>query len=615
MRLDQEIKNQSSSIWFLLIGCVFVTLYVDTKSDDPFNTPKLVSLLIVSAWLLGHIIFSKKQQMKDETTYKRIFKLATLFLLALLISTIFTDNRYVGFFGETQRRNGFLQYFSMIIILLFTSKMMNFNYARRVLKTGIIGGLLVSTYGVMQLTDNDFYAWNNPYNSMISTVGNPNFASALLAILTMISFTSLFIKEISTLFKVFALVMISFSLFAIAWSQSRQGFVALFFGLIFYLLAFCYFYSRKIFIYTSLISLFAAILTILGMLQKGPLSWLLYKDSISVRGYYWRTGLEMLRDNPWVGIGVDRYGAFFKEYREPSYPLRYGYNINSSNAHNTFIQFFATSGILVGILYIAITLYILFIGIKALKFISGSNRKIMIGILSTWVVFQAQSFISIDNIGVSIWGWLIGGCILGLASEAFMKKNQRVSFDKNNSTTKMVNFNFSQILTSTFIMIPTIVICTQLTKMEHESSIIRSLANPSLTQNRQIVFDYSNKLFSNSLADPYYKFKSALHAYDMGYKVESTAFINKLLEKDPRNLFYMLGLIEIKKNINDVNGQIELREQITKYDPWNAENLLELLLLHKENGNMDLALDLKVKIESMAPNSEISRKASKELAN
>jgi hypothetical protein len=77
----------------------------------------------------------------------------------------------------------------------------------------------------------------------------------------------------------------------------------------------------------------------------------------------------------------------------------------------------------------------------------------------------------------------------------------------------------------------------------------------------------------------------------------------------------MLGLIEIKKNINDVNGQIELREQITKYDPWNAENLLELLLLHKENGNMDLALDLKVKIESMAPNSEISRKASKELAN
>ena len=95
------------------------------------------------------------------------------------------------------------------------------------------------------------------------------------------------------------------------------------------------------------------------MLQIGPLAQYLYKDSVSVRGFYWRAGMKMFWENPLFGVGLDRYGAYFKEFREVNYPLRYGYEITSSNAHNTLIQIFATGGVMVGISYLCVLILIL----------------------------------------------------------------------------------------------------------------------------------------------------------------------------------------------------------------------------------------------------------------
>jgi O-antigen ligase len=158
----------------------------------------------------------------------------------------------------------------------------------------------------------------------------------------------------------------------------------------------------------------SAVFALLGMLQKGPLTSLLYKDSVSVRGYYWRAGIEMFKDSPLTGIGVDRYGTYFKEFREVGYPLKYGYEITSSNAHNTFIQLFATAGVFVGIFYLMLMALIFYSGVSLIKQINLEDKKIVLGLLSTWIGFQAQSLISIDNIGISIWGWLLGGSILAL---------------------------------------------------------------------------------------------------------------------------------------------------------------------------------------------------------
>ena len=106
----------------------------------------------------------------------------------------------------------------------------------------------------------------------------------------------------------------------------------------------------------------------------------------------------MLMDKPFTGVGVDRYGAYFKQFREAGYSLKYGFDIGSSNAHNTFIQMFATGGVFVGLTYLLILVYVLRMGIRAAKHSTGDQQKVVIGLLSAWIGFQAQSLISIDNI-------------------------------------------------------------------------------------------------------------------------------------------------------------------------------------------------------------------------
>jgi O-antigen ligase len=115
----------------------------------------------------------------------------------------------------------------------------------------------------------------------------------------------------------------------------------------------------------GLVSLLLALgftsVVVLGMLQVGPLEKYLYKDSVTLRGYYWNAGINMLRENLFSGVGIDRYGANFKLYRDPSFSLRQGYELNSTNAHNVFIQYFATGGLFLGIIYLVLILLMYFI--------------------------------------------------------------------------------------------------------------------------------------------------------------------------------------------------------------------------------------------------------------
>jgi hypothetical protein len=110
-RIDQ------TPLKWILTSLVFVTLYFQTNLADPFNSPKLWLLVLASAWLSGYVIPYRKIIL-SAPQIRRLSQILFLFILFLFISTLLTDFKYVAFLGETQRRNGFLQYFSLSIVLL-----------------------------------------------------------------------------------------------------------------------------------------------------------------------------------------------------------------------------------------------------------------------------------------------------------------------------------------------------------------------------------------------------------------------------------------------------------------------------------------------------------------
>lgn len=607
--------SKSNSVWFLILGVAGVTVYVDTNAADPFNTPKLILSLIVSGWLVGHLLDSYRNNPMIFRSQNFLNLFSILFFLGtMLTSTLLTDVRITGLIGETQRRNGFLQYAALSIIFLYAARIIDLNYSMRIFKVAILTGVILSAYGLMQVFGNDFIKWDNPYSSMISTVGNPNFASAILAILASLSLFGLFIERIPTLYKVISLLVILMSLLAIIRSESRQGLLIIFFSCTFYITLFFLAKSRKTGLLALPFALFLTLLAILGMLQKGPLANLLYKDSVSVRGYYWRAGIEMWQANPLTGIGIDRYGAFFKEFREATYPLRYGFDLNSTNAHNVVIQLFSTGGIFVGLSYLFLMAVILTSGVRLVMRSTGDDLKVSLSVLSAWIGFQAQSLISIDNIGVSVWGWLLGGAVLGLAQNTSSKNDQGSGIVNNSSNKKLVKINLFQPALSFITLIPIVILTLSLSRVESNVLVVKSLANPAISENRNRVFDYASKVLTNPLADPSYKLQVSLVMADMGYKQEAFIQIKNLSSGDPRNLDFLRALIFFESENQNVENLIALRNSVSKYDPWNAQNYLELCRLYKFSGDLVKAKEVQEKIISFAPNSDQAKDAIKELA-
>ena len=151
------------------------------------------------------------------------------------------------------------------------------------------------------------------------------------------------------------------------------------------------------------------------MLNVGPLSHYFYKASVRDRGYYWQAAWHMFTAHPWFGVGLDRYAGFFQTYQSPQYQLIYGASQTVNNAHNIFLELLSTGGFFVGLAYFTLIALVFWRAFVALKIYSDSQQMLVTGIIAGWTIFVAQSVISVDNLCVSIWGWVLAGAVIGLS--------------------------------------------------------------------------------------------------------------------------------------------------------------------------------------------------------
>jgi O-antigen ligase len=601
-------KETRQGVSVLLNGLAIITLYFSTTLEDPFNTPKMILLLLLSAWVFGHLINSYKQFGFNIKAEEKMLNIIIIVIIGFMfISSYLANMPVIAFFGDIQRRNGFLTYACLIVLLLFTYRATTEQVVTRFFKTAILVGLIMSFYGMLQTSGNDFVDWNNPNNSMISTLGNPNFASAMLAIIVIVSVAILFVN-IPKLYKLLAVIIIPFAIYLIIRSNSLQGLLVIAVGLGFY---FTFFFIKlvknkrnQILVLTPY--LIFSCLAVAGMLQRGPLSSFLYKDSVSVRGFYWRAAVEMLKNNLWFGVGSDRYGAFFRQYREVEYTTRYGFDITSSNAHNVPLQLFATNGLIVGLFYLIFLGFVFTVGLRKFFTSSPAQSKVLLGILSTWIGFQSQALISIDQIGLSVWGWILSGLILGIPlvdSESI--KLAKINFKHSNKITKP-EFAIFQTTISIIALVPMIFISYLLFTSERDTWFARS---EFFNSNSNKLIEHSEKVLNNPLSVPTNKTKVASYLVEKGLKDRGLLALNKIYDSDPRDLDALRVIAIVLKLENNSAEEILTRLAISKLDPFDAPNYLRLCQLYTSQGMLVDARKMRDKVLEIAPNSELANLA------
>jgi tetratricopeptide (TPR) repeat protein len=258
--------------------------------------------------------------------------------------------------------------------------------------------------------------------------------------------------------------------------------------------------------------------------------------------------------------------------------------------------------------------YIAWRAIIGLKNQSGSNRLLLAGVFSAWVAFHAQSLVSIDNIGISIWGWILGGSIIGISISSAHSEID----DKKPFFIKHSDINLGQLSISSLASTIAIVLVVLLYRAE--SNTYNSKVNFDV--NDQILLtqykELQMKAINSKLNDPNYKINCAISLVQAGFTTEGFEQVKKLHAQDPRNLDAMNSLALISEQLNNIPEAISYRLKMVDLDPWNAVNYLQLGRNYKIQGDLENSKAMLDKIISFVsgPNgAPIAEAAKAELAN
>ena len=401
-------------IQYLVLFCLLAMTLVVTPwlSLDPINLPKFLILGTCGFAALGNLAPYLKRMINSEA--RLLVYLVLLFLLSLSVVFLLSGSgTWSQVYGAYGRNTGLLAYVGLALMLIAVVFVSNLSFSKRLIWALIFTGMANAVYGFIQWSGNDPVNWSNPYDPIVGTLGNPNFVSAHLGISGLASLALVLESSRSLVSRLILIVNVGLSLFVIFQSSSSQGL------LVFALGATLIFYSR--FLSTLhlavrsgywLLVLAGSVVGTLGISNKGPLASLLYQDSVTYRGDYWRAGWKMTLDNPLFGVGLDSYGNWYRFARTEAAALRRGPDVISNSAHNVFLDISSNGG------FLLLTTYLLILGLifrSAIRVLKKSRNfdAVGVGLVSAWVAYVIQSVISINQLGLAIWGWVLGGAIIG----------------------------------------------------------------------------------------------------------------------------------------------------------------------------------------------------------
>jgi hypothetical protein len=425
------LKQKSNHIYFLVV-LISVTTTLSLTSwmnVDALVIPKVIIVFCSAMFLFPLVVFNVRfffTNLRLRILFFLVFCMLIQMIIVMFISSAPIEQQI---FGKTGRGLGFLTEISILIITLITIRYVELKNLHYLVNGLVFSVCISSVYSIFQSFGLDLFAWYSRTNGIIGTLGNPNFQSAIAAISIVPASTYIWQKGFKP--KFLSLITCLTLIYTIYICQSTQGYIVATLTILVSLLLYLWYRSRVFFYITSISAVFAGFISLAGMLNMGPLSGFLYKQSVSSRGEFFRTAVYGVNDNPFFGVGLDSFGDFSQFYKSAEDYA--GINEFTDSAHNYFLQYAVTGGYPLAVFYLSLTLLTLASFIFLQKKLGKFDIKVAT-IFSAWVGFQAQSLISPGTIPLILWGSIIGGSIIGLSAfsgqDRYIQSQDKISLFK-----------------------------------------------------------------------------------------------------------------------------------------------------------------------------------------
>ena len=447
--MDLRASDRYLGMYVLLASVAVCLLVSPFNSMDAFNLTKLC-LLVVLSFIAAGLAFSNTKFFKIRRN--RVILLMIGWFILQLIFVLLFDNREFSykFYGAFGRNTGFIAYLSLTF-LLFSGLM---SASRVLLKRYVVAisvtGAILALYGIAQSRGYEFYQVDlGAGTNTFGTFGNSNFQSAFMGIAATVTVTLFTFSKSKIHIKVGLFVVTCLAIYNISLS-SQQGYFNFAAGIaastVIYLLK-----SKKpIFGWIALVgALVSALLVLFGILNLGPLAQFIYKSSLFARSFYWRAAVNMILEHPFFGVGMDGFGDSYLRSRPANY-YSVGFFSTSNTAHNIPLDIGSNGGFALLIAYLAITFYVIISVVRVMKR-NTEFDVVFTTIAAAWVAYQAQSLISINQLGLGVWGWSLSGLIIGyeLNTRSDYENHKQITKNHKEISTQKIS---AQAVLTTFVM-------------------------------------------------------------------------------------------------------------------------------------------------------------------
>mgnify|MGYP003334603351 CR=1 FL=1 len=408
----------------IMFAGVGATLAISPWSNlDPISLPKLLVLSSFGFAIFGLLLSVGIRNRLDSAT-KVFFIASALFLfwicLVVFVSGAPISQQIWGMFG---RNTGMLAYVSLCSLAM-GSALLGSARRNRVLIALLLTTIPINLYCFVQLSGKDPVQWSE--FQTFATLGNVNFLSAFLGI-TSIALLAISWDEKRDIKSRFALILWIIVSLGVVWSTgSIQGIMAFLAGFVALTLLWISKSKKKLVLFSLLIPVYVFFLveTILGLVNKGFLRDFIYQPSVVFRGDYMHAGWAMTLRKPFFGVGMDSYGDWYREVRGEVSTLRTGPDRIANTAHNVFLDISSNGGFPLLFIYLFMLGFAMWCAAK--YWISVSKRDyIFMSILSAWVAFQVQAAVSINQLGVGVWGWVLTGLLVSYGRQTIDISNSQ----------------------------------------------------------------------------------------------------------------------------------------------------------------------------------------------
>jgi O-antigen ligase/Tfp pilus assembly protein PilF len=379
-----NIKN------ILIVAVLLIPLYINRNVHEfRVNQEMLLKFLLIMALALWAVETLNKRKFIWE---KNSLNLPFLLFIGLMTISLVRSEHFAVSFKDYVI---FLSYFILYFLVINNIKQkQQFDIF---IQLFFFTSFVVALFALLHYYGLDPYLKDMP--SLISTIGQKNWTSTYLAMVFPLVFSYFLLEKNHRKITYYLLLSILYTILIIFQSRGIwiSGGLTLILG-IFFLYKFRLFNILKenkkwLFLLLLVFVLITVIYSTQNPLNKSADAipqriTSIYEDnfsSLNPRLIIWKTALKMIKDRPFLGIGIGLFKMDYLDYQagfleqNPNY-LEYG--SRSEEAHNEYLQLAAESGII----GLGIFLYIIFIFYRsALKFLNekkegkGKKEKLILG--------------------------------------------------------------------------------------------------------------------------------------------------------------------------------------------------------------------------------------------